>query len=148
MSHPFPGTKEEIVKTLDVLNLETAYVQDLPENEKTNEVSLPGSYSASFHISQEAVNFIMITSQKNLDTVSVLQFIMKDSSVAIDQLDRECSDLNLLTVNCNHASIHVKPASGETLEVLLRCSTVQLLCHLHEAVLRRLKVGYDSKINY
>ncbi|KAK2570611.1 Fanconi anemia core complex-associated protein 100, partial [Acropora cervicornis] len=139
LSHPFPGTREEIVKTLDLLNLETAYVQDLPENEKTNEVSLPGSYSASFHISQEAVNFIMNTSQKNLDTVSVLQFIMKDSSVTIDQLDPECSDLNLLTVNCNQASIHVKPTSGETLEVLLRCSTVQLLCHLHEAVLRRLK---------
>ena len=146
LSHPFPGTREEIVKTLDKLNLKTAYVQDLPENEKTNEVSLPGSYSASFYISQEAVNFILNTSEKNLDTVSVLQFIMKDSSVAIDQLDPESSDLNLLTVNCNQASIHVKPASGETLEVLLRCSTVQLLCHLHEAVLRRLKVGRDSKI--
>ena len=146
LSHPFPGSREEIIKTLDKLNLETDYVQDLPENKKTNEASLPGSYSASFHLSQEAVNFITNTTRKNLDKVSVLQFILKDSSVTSDQLDPECSDLNLLTVNCNQASIHVKPAMGETMEVLLRCSNVQLLCHLHEAVLRRLKVGYNSKI--
>ncbi|XP_068755333.1 Fanconi anemia core complex-associated protein 100-like [Montipora capricornis] len=146
---PAPGTKEEVLQALDELNVEScplAYVQDFLGNEKASvsrEVSLRGSYSAAFHLSKEAVSFIENLPQKTgsvtTQQATVLQFILRESSVTRDQIDAECSDINLLTVNSNVASIHVKPASRDTLEITLRCSSVQLLCRLHEAVLTRLR---------
>lgn len=155
-----PGSKKELLQTLDKLDSETQHVInkegliDHSEAKKAEEFLQRGSYSASFLISQDALSF-MYTAQtlskasKSLTPQNtVLQFILADSSISLEQIDSEYSGINLLTVNGCHAAIHVKPANQSAtsadnppFEVTLHCSSIPLLCRLHEAVLTRMKVS-------
>ena len=157
-----PDSKEELLQILAKLDLETQrlmHMHDLSgDNEAVNtEETFHGSYSATFHISQDAVSFMNLAIQSNLaqqtaqvttQQTTVLRFILKDSSVSDLQIVTGFSSVDLLTVNGSRVSIHVRPVSSGTasahsppLEVLLHCSSVRLLCCLHEAVLTRLKVS-------
>ena len=155
-----PGSKEELLQTLDKLDTETqhaALVGDLsPDSKAMNtDETLHGSHSATFQVSQDAVNFMKnaTLAQKSTQATTqhavVLQFIMRDSSIVKQRIDAECSYMDLLTVNGSRASINVKPVSGgvmpssdgPSVEVALLCSSVPLLCRLHEAVVTRLKVS-------
>lgn len=116
------------------------------------------NYSAAFIVSQDAINFMTTTIKNDLALKETLQteslspqatffhFIFMDSSIAHQQIDVECSHINLLSVNGGHASINIKPVSGmekstngSPFEVELHCTHVRLLCHLHGAILTRLK---------
>jgi len=117
--------------------------------------ALHGSYSAAFHVSQDALNFMKNDIQKDLAQHSaqattqqavILYFIMRDSSISNQQIDAGCSCIDLMTVDGSCLSIHVKRVSGSMtsvdsppMEIALLCSSVHLLCRLHEAVLTRLK---------
>ena len=153
-----PGSKEELLQTLDKLDLETQHVVNKEGlfghsggAKKAGEFLQHGSYSASFLISQDALSFMsgaqtLSKAGKSLTPQNtVLQFILADSSISLEQIH---SGINLLTVNGCHASIHVKPANQSAtsadsppFEVTLRCSSIPLLCRLHEAVLTRMKVS-------
>ena len=155
-----PGSKEELLEILDKLDSETQHavlVEELSADSKAmnTDETLHGSYSATFQVSQDAVSFMknanlaQKSAQATTQRAIVLQFIMRDSSIHKQQLDAECSYMDLLTVNGSRASMHVKPVSegampssdGPSVEVALLCSSVPLLCRLHEAVLTRLKVS-------
>ena len=167
VNSPLPGSKEELLQTLDKLNSEIQFTinkagipgQSGAENaEKSSQF---GSYSASFLVSQDAVIFMKDAVQNSFaqnatqETVepltpqaTVVHFILMDSSVTHQQIDSKYSGIDLLTVNGSQASIHVKPATGfETLadglplEVSLYCPSIPLLCRLHEAVLTRFQVS-------
>ena len=164
-NHTVQGSKEELLQTLDKLNLQTQHAVNKEGlfghgGAKNADESLQfGSYSAIFHVSQEAVTFMKTSIQHKLSQnatqtltpqATVLHFIFMDSSISHEQIEAEYSGLNLLTVNGSYASIHVKPVTGRTcttsadgppLEVALHCSSIPLLCRLHEAVLTRLKVS-------
>jgi len=167
VENPPPDSKEELLQTLDKLNSEIQFrinKEDLfgQGGAENAEKSVHfGSYSASFLVSQDAVGFMMIAVQNSSaqnstqETVqsltpqaTVLHFILADSSITHQQIDSKYSGIDLLTVNGSQASIRVKPATGyETsadgspLEVALHCSSIPLLCRLHEAVLARLQVS-------
>lgn len=158
-----PGSKEELLQTLDKLDSEAQHVMNKEGllghggTKKAEESLQLGSYSASFLVSQDAVSFMKTAVKSNIAQnltkplilqATVLQFILTDSSISHQQIHSEYPGINLLTVNGSHASIHVKPATGSTtspesapLEVTLHCSSIPLLCRLHEAVLTRLKVS-------
>lgn len=151
-----PGTKEQLLLSLSKLNSKnevTGCAVDLSDDRGTNvnqESTYHGSYSATFYLSQDAVCFMMNAIQKmsleqKLPQVAtpqatVLHFILRDSSISNHLIHAECQCMDLLTVNGSCASIRVKPLSESTVEVLLQCPLVHLLCRLHEAVLTRLKV--------
>ena len=167
VENPLPGSKEELLQTLDKLNSEIQFrinKEDLfgQGGAENVEKSLHfGSYSASFFVSQDAVGFMMSAVQNSSarnatqETVQsltpqaiVLHFVLADSSITHQQIDSKYSGIDLLTVNGNQASIRVKPATeygtsadGSPLEVALHCSSIPLLCRLHEAVLARLQVS-------
>lgn len=167
VKNPLPGSKEELLQTLDKLNSAIQFTinkEDLfgQGGVENAEKSLQfGSYSATFLVSQDAVSFMKIAIQnktaqnatqaaaKSLTPqATVLRFILTDSSVAHQQIEPECSGIDLLTINGSRASIHVKPATrlvtsadGPPLEVALHCSSILLLCRLHEAVLTRFQVS-------
>ena len=159
-----PGSKAELLRTLDKLDSETRHAMNKESlfghgGAKDAEVSLQlgnGSYSAFFHVSQDAVSFMKTAIQKNTaqnltkatPQATVLQFILTDSSISHQHIDSEYSGIDLLTVNGSRASIQVKPVNGSTtsadsppLEVALYCSSIPVLCRLHEAVLTRMKVS-------
>ena len=167
VNSPLPGSKEELFQTLDKLNSEIQFTinkagisgQGSAENaEKSMQF---GSYSASFHVSQDAVSFMKNAVQNSSaqnstqETVqlltpqaTVLHFILMDSSITYQQIDSKYSGIDLLTVDGSQASIHVKPATGfvtsadgSPLEVSLYCPCIPLLCRLHEAVLARFQVS-------
>lgn len=167
VKNPLPGSKEELLQTLDKLNSEiqcTINKEDLfgQSGAENAERSLQfGSYSASFLVSQDAVSFMKIVAQNSSaqnatqETVqsltpqaTVLHFILTDSSINHQQIDFKYSGIDLLTVNGSQASLRVKPATGYVtsadgppLEVALHCSSIPLLCRLHEAVLARFQVS-------
>ena len=157
-----PGSKEELLQALDKLDSETqraGYVNDLFTGSVLLNAAdaLHGSYSAAFHVSQDALNFMKNDIQKDLAQHSaqattqqavILYFIMRDSSISNQQIDAGCSCIDLMTVDGSCLSIHVKRVSGSMtsvdsppMEIALLCSSVHLLCRLHEAVLTRLKVS-------
>ncbi|KAL9968492.1 hypothetical protein ACROYT_G020593 [Oculina patagonica] len=151
-----PGSKEELLQTLDKLGSESQHAMNKEgllghDGAKKAEESLQlGNFSASFLVSQDAVSFMKTAVKSNTAPLTlqatVLQFILTDSSISHQHIDSKYPGINLLTVNGSRASIHVKPAAGSTtsaesapLEVTLHCSSIPLLCRLHEAVLTRLK---------
>lgn len=158
-------SNEEVFQTIERLNSTISNVvsrgifgQDTEEiAEEPTEIR---NYSAAFIVSQDAINFMTTTIKNDLALRQTLQtesllpqatffhFIFMDSSIAHQQIDVECSHINLLSVNGGHASIHIKPVSGtekstngSPFEVELHCTHVHLLCHLHGAILTRLKVN-------
>ena len=154
-----PGSKEELSLALCKLDSErqhAAHERGLYEDREANvnqEKTFHASYSATFHVSQDAVSFMKTAIQENLaqntamvttGQAVVLCSILRDSSISNHPIDAECSYIDLLTVNGSRASIQVKLASRGTIEVVLLCSSVHLLCHLHEAVLARLKVSSNE----
>lgn len=154
-----PGSREELSLALCKFDSESqhaAHKQGHSEEREANvntEKTLHGSYSATFHVSQDAVSFMTNAIQENLaqntalvttGQAVVLHFILRDSSISNHPIDAECSYIDLLTVNGSRASVQVKLMSGGTMEVVLLCSSVHLLCRLHEAVLTRLKVSINE----
>ena len=167
VTNPLPGSKEELIQTLDKLNSKIQFTinkEDLfgQGGAENAEKSLQfGSYSASFLVSPDAVRFMMSAIQNSsaqnttqatvislTPQAAVLHFILTDSSIAHQQIDSKYSGIDLLIVNGSQAAIHVKPATGFVtsadsvpLEVTLHCSSIPLLCRLHEAVLARFRVS-------
>lgn len=165
VNNPLPGTKEELLQTLDKLNSEIQFsinkagISGQGGAESAEKSSQFGSYSASFLVSQDAVSFMKnavqnISAQNaTAETVqpltpqaTVLHFILEDSSITRQQIDSKYSSIDLLTANGSQASIQVKPATGISadglsLEVSLYCPCMPLLCRLHEAVLARFQVS-------
>ena len=160
-----PDSKEELKQTLDRLNSENQrhciHVYDLPrdgEITNTEEIS-HGSfvYSATFKISQDAVDFMKRTIQSEVvaestqittSQTTVLRFIFQDSSLPEQQINTGYSCIDVLSVNGSRVTVQVKPLSGgissadnPPLELAIHCSSVHLLCRMHEAVLTRLKVS-------
>lgn len=161
VNNPLPGSKEELLQTLDKLNSEIQFsinkagISGQGGAESAEKSSQFGSYSASFFVSQDAVSFMKNAVQNSsaqnatAETVqpltpqaTVLHFILMDSSITRQQIDSKYSGIDLLTVNGSQASIQVKPATGTSadglsLEVSLYCPCIPLICRLHEAVLAR-----------
>ena len=160
-----PDSKEELKQTLDRLNLENQrhciHVHDFSrdgEITSTEEIS-HGSfvYSATFQISQDAVDFMKRTIQSEVvpestqiitNQTTVLRFIFEDSSILEQQINTGYSCMDVLSVNGSRVTVQVKPLSGgissadnPPLELAIHCSSVHLLCRMHEAVLTRLKVS-------
>ena len=160
-----PNSKEELKQTLDRLNVEhqrhCVHVNDLSrdgEITNTEEIS-HGSfvYSATFQISQDAVDFMKRTIQSEVvpestqiitNQTTVLRFIFEDSSILEQQINTGYSCMDVLSVNGSRVTVQVKPLSGgissadnPPLELAIHCSSVHLLCRMHEAVLTRLKVS-------
>ena len=159
-----PDSKEELLQTLEKLDSTIHHVmyKDMFGQDRAKIAEEPieaGSYSAAFFVSQDAINLMSTAIQNNLALKStpsleatVFCFVFMDSSISHQETDVEYSRINLLSVNGGRASLQVKPASGETtssdgppLEVILYCSSVSLLCRLHEAVLTRLKVSLQTR---
>lgn len=161
-----PDSKEELKQTLDRLNVENQrhciHVHDLSrdgEITNTEEISHGNFvYSATFQISQDAVDFMKrITIQREVvpestqittNQTTVLRFIFEDSSLSEQQINTGYSCIDVLSVNGSRVTVQVKPLSGgissadnPPLELAIHCSSVHLLCRMHEAVLTRLKVS-------
>lgn len=160
-----PDSKEELKQTLDRLNVENQrhciHVHDWSRDggiTNTEEIS-HGSfvYSATFQISQDAVDFMKRAIQSEVvpestqittNQTTVLRFIFEDSSIPEQQINTGCSCIDVLSVNGSRVTLQVKPLSGgvysahnSPLELAMHCSSVHLLCRMHEAVLTRLKVS-------